>query len=294
VPELPEVETVRSDIAPLIVGWRVRAAELLRRDVLVAPGDPFGGFSRQRGKRAKPAPLFPGDLLEDLTIAGVERRGKHIAILAESRSTWRALGVQLGMSGEVRFTSGDEPAKPHTHARWSFDHGKLEFIDPRRFGGLRVFRAQADLAAHWLALGPDALAITAEQLAENLVHSQRAIKAALLDQGVLAGVGNIYADESLFQAGISPKFRADRLSLAQIDRLAAAIRDVLGHAVRARGSTVRDFKSPAGEAGRYQGEHKVYGRKGQPCPRCTTTLRSTTLAQRSTVWCPTCQPAKPA
>ena len=281
----------------MILGKRVLAAQLFRRDVLIAPGDPFGGFSRQRSRRPPPAPLAPHDLLEHLEITSIQRRGKQLLVFAHARDTqhhapldpFRAMGIQLGMSGNVLFASPNSEPKAHTHARWTFAHGVLDFIDPRRFGSLRVFRSHAEVDTHLQDLGPDALTITPEQLAAGLRGSTRGIKAALLDQGVLAGVGNIYADEALFLAGISPKFRAGRLSAAAISTLAGAIRTVLGHAVGAGGSTLRDFVSPAGEAGRYQKEHLVYGRGGEPCLRCGKTLKSAVLAQRTTVWCPVCQ-----
>jgi formamidopyrimidine-DNA glycosylase len=298
VPELPEVESVKRSLEPEILKHRIKKAELFRRDVLVAPGDPHGGFSRQRSRSraSTPAATLAHDLLEGCTITEIRRRGKQLAIIATDKSgETHALGVQLGMSGAVEFTkTRDEPAEPpaHTHAQWTFAHGVMRFVDPRRFGGLRIFRSLADLETHINELGPDALHISARALTAALANAKRPIKAALLDQSLIAGVGNIYADEALFISRIHPATTASKLKPAHVDTLAQAIRDVLRDAIDAGGSTIRDYRSAAGAKGGYQSRHLVYGRPGKPCPRCGTTLRLMRLAQRATVWCPTCQPKR--
>jgi formamidopyrimidine-DNA glycosylase len=292
MPELPEVETVRRGVASGLIGRAVVRIELRRRDVLVMPGDPAGGFSRQRRplRGAAPAPVRGVDLLEGCAVERVERRGKQIAVVGrEAGGEERALIVQLGMTGHLGWCRGEEE-EAHTHALWTLDDGRrLAFTDPRRFGGLRSLVGAGALEDHWAALGPDALTITGDDLAAALRRTKRDVKSVLLDQRALAGVGNIYADEALFASGIDPRARADRLTLQRVERLAASIRDVLAAAVEAGGSTIRDYRSPSGESGGYQGTHRVYGRGGESCLTCGTKLVNLRLAQRATVRCPICQ-----
>lgn len=300
MPELPEVETIRRTLLPRIVGARIIACDLRRRDILVAPGDPAGGFSRQRTRiKSTPAPLIPADLLEGSVIDDVLRRGKQLALVGRptKRDPARALVVQLGMSGQLFMDTDPPTPSTHVHAVWTVQStGKprtrnwsLIFRDPRRFGGLRIFRTLADLETHWSALGPDGLDLTASDLHRATRDSARPIKALLLDQCAVAGIGNIYADEALFRAGIRPSRRADRLKESQTALLAAAIRGVLAEAVEARGSTLRDYRDAEGREGGFRVRHAVYGRGGKPCTRCGTKLREAVLGQRTTVWCPRCQ-----
>ena len=293
MPELPEVESIRRSLVPRLLGRTIVGATLLRRDILIAPGDPPGGFPRQRASsRKRPAPITPADLLQGATITDLIRRGKQLAVIAAHSD--RALVVQLGMTGHLEFFPGAPTLpRPHVHAHWSLDSAAaVHFHDPRRFGALRLFRSVAALYEHWSALGPDALTITPDQLHGALANANRPIKAALLDQAVLAGVGNIYADESLHLAGINPRIRARRLRSAQLESLAAAIRAVLTQAVAAGGSTLRDYADSDGRPGSFQTRHAVYGRAGEPCRVCARPLASALLAQRTTVWCRDCQPAR--
>lgn len=306
MPELPEVETVRRTLLPRILGLHVQTAKLLRRDVLIAPGDPAGGFSRQRsGTINGPASYSPADLLDRCTITDIRRRGKQLAILAkEPRGPEHALIVQLGMSGQlfIADSAADDALPTHVHALWTLDAGSrtgepsnsrrgitLLFRDPRRFGGLRVLRSQAELDAHWSVLGPDALDLTAADLLHAASGSVRAIKALLMDQAVVAGIGNIYADESLFRAGVRPSRQARKLKPAEATALVEAIRSILLEAITARGSTLRDYRDADGQKGGFQTRHAVYGRGGLPCLVCGRTLRAGILAQRTTVWCSGCQ-----
>lgn len=288
MPELPEVEQTRSSIAPMLIGRRIARVRLARRDVLTLPGEPAGGWSRQRTPAA-PRRYRPEHLLAGATVHAVDRHGKQIAIRA---SDGRALVVQLGMSGSLRgLEAGDKGPADHVHATWWLDDGRrMVFRDPRRFGGLTALPDAEGLDARWRSLGPDALAITGEALRERLAGTARAIKAALLDQATVAGVGNIYADESLFRAGVHPETAGGLLDAASADRLAQAVREVLHAAVQAGGSTLRDFHDAHGVSGAYQAEHAVYGRGGQACVRCGSTLATARIAQRTTVWCPICQP----
>ncbi len=289
MPELPEVERVRRSIAARIVGARVERAELLRADVCE---------SFAAGKKIKTGPR---ELFEGAVVADVLRHGKQIAIVADDG---RVMCVHLGMTGHLAFVgaSSSEETKPHTHVRWGLvstkksqtTQGQMVFTDPRRFGGVWTFSSFDELkAARWDQLGPDALNIGAEHLIGALKGSRRTVKAALLDQAVLAGVGNIYADESLFRSKIDPRAIAARLKPEPIRRLAAMIREVLGEAIEAGGSTLRDFRDADDSAGSYQRNHLVYGRAGLPCPVCRTPLHGLVLAQRATVLCRRCQDRNP-
>jgi formamidopyrimidine-DNA glycosylase len=165
----------------------------------------------------------------------------------------------------------------------------MAFRDPRRFGGLTAYGSNSELERAWSRLGADGLSVTSADLARGLGSSRRPIKAALLDQAVVAGIGNIYADESLFAASIHPLVPAGRLAIAQVDRLAAEIRRILTHAAGAGGSTLRDYRDAFGQPGSAVQFHAVYGRSGEPCPRCDTPLEGLRLQGRATVFCPRCQ-----
>lgn len=239
-------------------------------------------------------PRSAADLLAGAILVEIRRHGKQLALIGDAG---RVLVVQLGMTGRLVWRSAagrHSGPTPHEHVRWRFEGGgTVAFIDPRRFGGLTPLPAADALRERWRALGPDALGIGPPALARGLHGSRRAVKAALLDQRVLAGVGNIYADEALFQAGIHPSRQAGSLRHEEIPRLAAAIRSVLRRAVRAGGSTVRDYVNADGAAGEFSRSHAVYGRGGAPCRRCGETLAVLRLAQRATVACPVCQPENP-
>jgi formamidopyrimidine-DNA glycosylase len=238
-------------------------------------GEPHG--------RARGAWMSPRELLDGARISEVVRRGKRLGLVA---ADGRALVVQLGMSGQLSVGCEDDR---HVHVEWEAGRSALRFRDPRRFGGLTAYRSAADMRAAWdEALGPDALAVTASELAASL-RGVRAVKAALLDQRVVAGVGNIYADESLHLAGIDPRTRCSRLGDEAVDRLARSIRTILARAVASGGSTLRDHRSASGEPGSAQGLHAVYGRSGKPCLACGAAIRSIRLGGRSTAWCPGCQ-----
>ena len=289
VPELPEVESVRRSLLPRLVGRAFLTASLRRRDVAIAPGDPPGGFPRNRRSALRPKAISAADMLAGATITEIERRGKQLALIARSEN--RALVVQLGMTGHLELAAERQDDKMrHVHARWEFAGGALHFRDPRRFGALRIFRSLDALREHWSTLGPDALSIQDEELAGALAGSDRPIKAALLDQCVLAGVGNIYADEALFLSHVHPRARTCRLRPAQVATLASMIRLVLNRAIEHGGSSIRDYTDGSGRRGSYQDRHGVYGRAGLPCLICHRKLSSGLVAQRTTVWCATCQP----
>jgi formamidopyrimidine-DNA glycosylase len=274
MPELPEVETIRRGLERLMLGRLVLRARLLRADMGTAAG----------GRRPRPADLLQGD-----TVAATMRLGKQLALIG---GTGRVVCIRLGMTGQVRrISDGQVGFVSHLHAVWQLDDGStIGFRDPRRFGRVGTYADLDELfRLNWSRLGPDAAGITAGVLAERLQGSRRAVKSALLDQGVLAGVGNIYADESLFVAGVAPSRRAKSLSRNEGIRLARAIRTVLNRAIAARGSTLRDYLDADGLPGASQLTHAVYGRGGLPCIRCGTQLRRILIGQRTTVFCPICQ-----
>lgn len=284
MPELPEVERVRRSLEPHLVGSLIQGVWVFRQDIIV-PG-PGGARTAY-------------DLLNASRVAEIRRHGKQLAIVAEDR---RAVCVHLGMTGQLFVQPGRSAVdgQEHRHAAWGLEPvgARLIFRDPRRFGGLWTFRNVRDLEERWRALGPDALDITGTQLHSGLHPAatshptRRAIKAALLDQGLLAGVGNIYADEALFAARIHPRRPAGKLTAAECERLADELRAVFARALQAGGSTLRDFVDGDGQPGRYGLQHAVYGRGGDPCPNCRATLKAITLAQRTTVFCPACQPLR--
>ncbi|MEQ9460837.1 MAG: bifunctional DNA-formamidopyrimidine glycosylase/DNA-(apurinic or apyrimidinic site) lyase [Phycisphaeraceae bacterium] len=280
MPELPEVETIRQGLAQAVIGRRVVRVTLKRPDFIRE------GSSR----RSRIGAISPDDLLEGQTITRIERRGKQIAVIG-SQDT--ALCLHLGMSGSLAAGPADalQPT-PHTHIRWDLDENSaFQMTDPRRFGGVWAFTNLQELTAtRWSTLGPDALTVTARQLQTALKTTKRAIKAALLDQTLLAGVGNIYADESLHRAQIHPQTPAHRLQTDPIKSLATNLRQILREAITAGGSSLRDHVMLNGAAGSFQFAHRVYGRGGLPCQRCGAELRKTLIAQRTTVWCATCQP----
>lgn len=298
MPELPEVETLKRTLEPRIVGARVERVRVLRADVITALHAQASGREQRQGARAI-------QLLEGDTIVTLRRHGKQLAIIGASG---RVMCFHLGMSGQVRIAVDDRgrPRLPpnlhkHMHVKWKL-RGKdkrdacatefwMFFRDPRRFGGIWTAPDFETLVRQrWNALGPDALAITAQRLWAAMGRSLRPIKAALLDQSVLAGVGNIYADEALFRAALHPRRSASGLSRDELAKLARALRFVLRESIRGGGSTLRDHADANGRAGEFASHHAVYGRGGKPCPRCELALRDIVIAQRTTVFCESCQP----
>ena len=281
MPELPEVETIARG-----VDARVRGDQILEAW--------FGGH--REPFKTPPARQARG--LEGRLILEVHRTGKHIVCelstacggpLDEGNGKPDAQWiVHLGMTGRLLVTTPDGPVADHTHARLRLKSGReIRFVDPRRFGRLEL----RDLArtAGFLGAGKEPLTVGAEEFAELFRRRKLAIKAALLNQTLLTGVGNIYADESLFRAGIRPRRRAGRLTRAELERLRLALRAVLEHAIRLGGSSVSDYVDADGMRGFFQLEHCVYMRTGQPCRQCETPIRRIVVAGRGTHYCPQCQ-----
>jgi formamidopyrimidine-DNA glycosylase len=281
MPELPEVETIARGVNARVRGDRV---------VEVWFGDHREPFKTPPARQAKE--------LEGRTILSVHRTGKHIVLelgsadgglLDESGAKPDAQWiVHLGMTGRLLVTTPDGPVASHTHARLRLASAReIRFVDPRRFGRLE-FR-DLGRAAGFEGAGKEPLTIEAEAFAALFRGRKLAIKAALLNQSLLTGVGNIYADESLFHAGIRPLRRAGRLTRAELQRLRVELRNVLEHAIRLGGSSVSDYVDADGVRGFFQLEHCVYMRTGQPCRRCETPIRRIVLAGRGTHYCPKCQ-----
>jgi formamidopyrimidine-DNA glycosylase len=281
MPELPEVETIARGVNARVRGDRIVEVWF------DSHREPF---------KTPPARQAKG--LEGRAILAVHRTGKHIvcelgatrgSLLSERKANPEAQWiVHLGMTGRLLVTTPDAPLAVHTHARLSLASGReLRFVDPRRFGRLE-FR-DLGRSPGFSAPGADPLAVTAEEFVQ-LFHPRRlAIKAALLNQKLLSGVGNIYADESLFRAGIRPRRVSGRLTRRELDRLRLALREVLEDAIRLGGSSVSDYVDADGERGFFQLEHCVYLRTGLPCLRCQTPIRRIVLAGRGTHYCPNCQ-----
>jgi formamidopyrimidine-DNA glycosylase len=274
MPELPEVETIARGVH-----------ERLRGDRIVDVW--FGSHAEP----FKTPPAEQAEGLEGKTILEVHRVGKHIVCeLGEAGNDAPVAQwiVHLGMTGRLLVTTPAGPVAPHTHARLMLASGReMRFVDPRRFGRLE-FR-ELKHAEGFTGPGSEPLTISPEAFAE-LFHGRRlAIKAALLNQTLLHGVGNIYADESLFRAGIRPRRMAGRLKGAELVLLHSALQQVLHHAIELGGSSVSDYVDADGVRGFFQLEHRVYLRTGLPCLVCSTPIRRILLAGRGTHFCPVCQ-----
>lgn len=270
MPELPEVETTRRGIAPHVTGRRV-----VRVDVY---------DSRLRW----PVPVDLDARLRGRTIDGVDRRSKYLLLHAGEG----ALLVHLGMTGTLRVFREPTPRKAHDHIDIVLDDGTvLRYRDPRRFGAMLWIESSREGHPLLDGLGPEPFdtAFDAGYLWRTTRTRRAAIKLALMDNHVVTGVGNIYANEALFRAGIRPGARANRLSRPRLQRLVEAVRDVLQAAIAKGGSTLRDFVGSDGASGHFQLEYFVYGRAGAPCRICKTPIRQSRIGQRSSFHCPHCQ-----
>jgi formamidopyrimidine-DNA glycosylase len=273
VPELPEVETVVREVRPGLVGRRIQSVEV----------------STQALRRPWSAEWKA--LLVGRRVAAVRRRGKWIVVdLGKDVS----LVIHLGMTGQLCVVEGKAARADHTHVVLSLDRGKtqLRFVDIRRFGSATVFTDKAALDAFFeqAALGPEPFDLDAVYWQARVTGTDRCVKAVLLDQRVVAGVGNIYADEVLFEAKLHPLRNGRSLTAAEATRLRKAIATVLGRAIERRGSSIRNYVGGSGLKGEYQNEFRVYGRTGEPCLRCRTPIQRVRLGGRSTHFCPKCQP----
>lgn len=282
MPELPEVETVRRGLEPVMVGRIIVRTEVRRPDLRW--------------------PL-PQDMATRLTGQRVERLRRRSKYILADLSSGETLIVHLGMSGRMLISGRQigefhhpHPApQKHDHVVLDLDGGaRVTFNDPRRFGAMDLVRTD-EAEAHWLlaVLGPEPLgnAFDEDYLAERLRSRNTPIKAALLDQRVVAGLGNIYVCEVLYRAGISPRRKAGRISEARLRAIVPVIREVLREAIEAGGSSLRDYRQADGELGYFQHTFRVYDREGQPCqtPGCGGTVSRIVQSGRSSFYCPICQ-----
>ncbi len=272
MPELPEVETVRRALEIGLDGLSVAGVDghpvMMRR-----PLDVGLIASRIDGRR----------------FTAARRRGKYLLVDFDGAGT---LMIHLGMSGRLMLCETTEPILHHTHLTLSLSDGReLRFVDPRRFGFAHWLEpGEEDLDPSLAGLGVEPLDPDMEVLLPPLLHARRSpVKSLILDQHLIAGVGNIYAAEALWRAGIRPTRPGCRTSLTRLRRLAVTTREVIEEAVAQGGTTIRDYATPAGDFGYFAVRLQVYGKEGQPCPRCGRVLKDTRIAGRITVWCPHCQ-----
>jgi len=275
VPELPEVETVRRELAPVLARRRIDRAEILDAR-LTRPIEPGWVASELRGE----------------SIVAVERRGKYLIVRFGSG---RALLVHLRMTGSFRtaLNGGLEPDSYRRAVVTLDDGADVSYRDVRRFGTWLL--VEPDELDPYLAIrvGPEPLekAFTARFLRDRLAGRTAPLKAALLDQRSVAGLGNIYADEALWRARLHPRREAGTLSSAEVRRVHTAVREALEVGIARQGSTLRDYRRPDGAEGSMQDEFQVYGRGGEPCRRCRSPIARLRIAGRSSWFCPSCQPA---
>jgi formamidopyrimidine-DNA glycosylase len=291
MPELPEVETVARGVDARLRG------DCIAETWFSEKKEPFKSPAR------KMAEQLPGKRIER-----VFRVGKHIVVdlvadagscaprkttktrVREEKPPAMQWIVHLGMTGRLLVTDGAVPVPAHTHGILYLASGReLRFVDPRRFGRMSLHAAASEQGGGFAGAGREPLAISSDDFAALFAQRRTSIKAALLNQRLLQGVGNIYADESLFRAGIRPRRMAGRLTRREMDRLRRSLQSVLRQAITLGGSSVSDYVDAAGEPGFFQLEHKVYMRTGQPCLECGTPIRRIVLAGRGTHYCPRCQ-----
>lgn len=283
MPELPEVETIARGLATRVTGDVIESVWL--------------------GTKPEPLKSRPAEIvrtLESQRIAGVRRVGKHIVfdlepngakrkrngrrtrapLSQESHAQWI---VHLGMTGRMLVSAAEDEIVKHTHAIARLKSGReLRFVDPRRFGRLSV-------AHGFAASGSEPLEVQLEHFVKLFRGRNTFIKSALLNQKLLSGVGNIYADESLFRSGIRPRRRAVSLTREELRRLYLALREVLNEAIALGGSSISDYVGADGEEGFFQLQHRVYGREGEPCLVCKTPIKRIVITGRSSHYCPHCQ-----
>ncbi len=272
MPELPEVETVRRDLREL-------------------RGETFATCSVDLPRIVTtPSPRSFCRNLKGRTIQEVNRRGKYIIF---SLDGGREFIAHLGMTGALLFHGPGDIRAKHTHANFRFESGReLRYVDPRQFGELALVPAGQYGPLKSLArMGPEPLArsFTVRELAARLQTAAK-VKAALMDQARIAGIGNIYSDEMLFRAGINPLRPANSLRPEELAALHRAMREVLRAGINGRGTSVDSFRDAHGRPGRFQLQHQVYGKGGQPCPVCGTPIQRTKVSGRSAYYCPKCQP----
>jgi formamidopyrimidine-DNA glycosylase len=283
MPELPEVETVARGLRQAILGRRIVSVTLGKTDFI---DDPSALEQHLPGRQ----------------IEAVERYGKFMllrlsAVHGEARPATNgnampaSLLVHLGMTGQIAPAPAVQPLEKHTHVCLLLDDGReLRYTDARRFGRI-AYLTKALLAEELTGFGADPLEVSKEEFAGRICGRRARIKALLLDQSVLRGVGNIYADESLWRAKIHPARLGVNLNKKQVETMRRMLQDILQKAIVLRGSSISDFLDAEGQPGEYQRHHRAYGREGKSCYRCKTSIRRAIVAGRSSYFCPRCQPS---
>lgn len=290
MPELPEVETIARGLDHRVAGDAIESVWL--------------------GSKPEPLKSPAADLvsvLERAKIARVRRVGKHIVFDLEraprlaSKGGTRTQGspsgsaraqwiVHLGMTGQLLIASPETEMRKHTHAVLRLASGReLRFVDPRRFGRLAVVRLDEQNGSGFASPGDEPLESQSDRFIELFRHRKTPVKSALLNQKLLSGVGNIYADEALFRAGVRPRRRASSLTRPEFEKLHAGLRKVLRQAIKLGGSSINDYVDAEGREGFFQLKHRVYGREGKPCLVCGTPIKRVIIAGRSSHYCPHCQ-----
>ena len=270
MPELPEAQTIAAQLDRCLRGVRLGRVVLRLRKIARCNGTTLSA-------------TLPGR-----SVRRVTRRGKRVVVTLDPEAT---LVFRLGMTGQIMVTDADARRDRHVHLRVSLDDGRreLRYRDVRRFGSVWLTEGAGREGPDGIDdLGPEPLEITPAQF-DRLLSRRRQIKALLLDQRAIAGLGNIYCDEALFAARIHPLTPAAEIDRPRRRALLRAIRRILRQAIRHGGSTLRDYRTATGREGNFQTRHRVYGRQGQPCPRCHAPIQRITAAGRSTHICPTCQ-----
>ncbi len=273
MPELPEVETVRRTLEQLVLGKEIKEVAVLWPNII---------------KKPEPVEQFQ-DALIGQTIRAIGRRGKFLIFTLDDYS----MVSHLRMEGKYGLYPKAEPYDKHTHVIFSFTDGtELRYRDVRKFGTMHLFAKGQELTSlPLLNLGPEPLSsdFTVQSLREKLAKTSRKIKPVLLDQNIVVGIGNIYVDESLFRAGIHPERTASSLTESEIEKLHQEIIATLSEAVEKGGSTIRSYVNSQGQIGMFQLELYVYGRKGEACKKCGTTIEKLVVGGRGTHICPSCQ-----
>ena len=284
MPELPEVECIRLCLQRLCVGSTITLHKLTREDIVGSLCFPRGRRGGCQTKTSK------SRLLDGTKLVGFERKGKQLAFVC---SGGRSLIFRLGMSGQILLVDVIDPDLKHVHVAWLLrSKGKSKYLlfrDPRRFGSILPCKDQRVLSEHWNRLGPDALSISCNDILCMTKGKSVGMKALLLNQNRMSGLGNIYVDEALFQAKIHPQKKSMSLNNKQAQLLAFSIRKILSRSIQSGGTTLRDYCVPNGSPGTFQQMHKVYGRQGLLCTSCQSIILSDLIAGRTTAFCPTCQ-----
>jgi len=275
MPELPEVETVARGLREALPGRRILAVRLGKTDFI---DDPSAMELR-----------LPGS-----TVLQIRRLGKNLVVDLQSgngAAESLSLLIHLGMTGQIAILSPEAPVPKHTHVFLSLDDGReLRYTDVRRFGRMAIL-SNGEQERELGGLGLEPLEISLEEFRARIGSRKTQIKALLLNQSVMRGIGNIYADESLWRAKIHPRKMGSKLTAEELKRLHRAVQEILREAIRLRGSSISDYVDSDGRKGEYQLRHRVYQRDGKKCSRCGSVIRHAIVAGRSSHFCPRCQPA---